>query len=121
MMAMVPVIQAGVLAVYGIIISYLLQTKLNDASLAPSLEEGYKYLCAGLAVGFSCVTSGYGMGKFLKQLNNDNNWYFVRRGQKDETENASRKMSFVTFVLCLIFLEAIGLYGLIVALFLVGY
>ena len=117
-MAMVPVIQAGVLAVYGIIISYLLQKKL-DASQEPSLDEGYKYLCAGLAVGVSCFTSGYGMGKFLKQLNNDN-WYFVRRGHKDETENASRKMSFVTFVLCLIFLEAIGFYGLIVALYLVG-
>lgn len=122
-MAMVPVVQAGVLAVYGIIIGYMLSTKLdyaNDKVYSISNIDGYKYLCAGLSVGLACLVSGYGMGNYCKQLN-EAEYYFVRKGKADEKENASKKIDFVTFVLCLIYLEAIGLYGLIVALFLVGY
>ena len=112
----------GVLAVYGIIIGYMLGRKLDytdDKVYSISQIDGYKYLCAGLSVGLACLVSGYGMGNYLSQLN-VSEYYFVRKGKVDDTENASRKMDFVTFVLCLIYLEAIGLYGLIVALFLVG-
>ena len=112
----------GVLAVYGIIIGYMLSRKLDyadDKVYAISQIDGYKHLCAGLSVGLACVVSGYGMGNYLSQLNKSE-YYFVRKGKADATENASKKMDFVTFVLCLIYLEAIGLYGLIVALFLVG-
>ncbi|KAL7529237.1 hypothetical protein ACHAXR_002859 [Thalassiosira sp. AJA248-18] len=59
------------------------------------------------------------MGNYLSQLNTSE-YYFVRKGKADDKEKASKKFDFVTFVLCLIYLEAIGLYGLIVALFLVG-
>ena len=119
---MVPVVQAGVLAVYGIIIGYMLCRKLDytdDKVYSISTIDGYKYLSAGLSVGLSCLVSGIGMARYLMMLNADN-WYFVRKGKADENENASRKFNFVTFVLCLIYLEAIGLYGLIVALFLIG-
>mmetsp|Transcript_31008 Transcript_31008/g.66014 ORF Transcript_31008/g.66014 Transcript_31008/m.66014 type:complete len:166 (-) Transcript_31008:56-553(-) len=119
LMAMVPVVQAGVLAVYGIIIGYKLSAKMTADDVAISDADGYKFLCAGLSVGLACLASGYGMGNYLSQLN-ESEYYFVRRGKKDEKENASKKFSFVTFVLCLIYLEAIGLYGLIVALFLTG-
>jgi len=50
MMAMVPVVQAGVLAVYGIIIGYMLCRKLDytdDKVYSISTIDGYKYLCAG--------------------------------------------------------------------------
>ena len=122
MMAMVPVVQAGVLAVYGIIVGYMLCRKLDytdDKVYSISTIDGYKYLCAGLSVGLSCLVSGIGMGRYLHMLNRDE-WYFVRKGKEDGKENASKKFDFVTFVLCLIYLEAIGLYGLIVALFLIG-
>ena len=121
-MAMVPVVQAGVLAVYGIIIGYMLCRKLDytdDKVYSISTIDGYKYLCAGLSVGLSCFVSGIGMARYLKMIN-DNEYYFVRKGKADDKENASKKFNFVTFVLCLIYLEAIGLYGLIVALFLIG-
>jgi len=59
------------------------------------------------------------MALYLKKLNTEG-YYFVRKGKADDKENASKKFDFVTFVLCLIYLEAIGLYGLIVALFLIG-
>ena len=120
LMAMVPVVQAGVLAVYGIIIGYKLSTKLTVENVSMSDVDGYKNLCAGLSVGLSCLASGFGMGLYLKHLNKLE-YYFVRKGAADNKENASKKMSFITFVLCMIYLEAIGLYGLIVALFLTGY
>ena len=119
-MAMVPVVQAGVLAVYGVIISYLLTVKINSATVI-TLEDGYKYLSAGLSVGLACFTSGCGMALYLKKLNEDG-YFFVSKGKSEPANSvgASKKGDFVTFILCLIFLEAIGLYGLIVALFLVG-
>ncbi|KAL7553356.1 hypothetical protein ACHAWF_016634 [Thalassiosira exigua] len=68
LMAMVPVVQAGVLAVYGIIIGYKLSTKLSaedGSAVVLEASDGYKNLCAGLSVGLSCLVSGYGMGKYL--------------------------------------------------------
>ena len=103
---------------------YLIQSKLpnvNDDTIISS-AEGYKLFSAGLSVGLACLASGYGMGSFLSKLN-DESYYFVRKGKeepKQQATSASKKFSFTTFVLCLIYLEAIGLYGLIIALFLVG-
>jgi len=119
LMAMVPVVQAGVLAVYGVIIGYLISRKITAEDAIVTDMDGYKYLCAGLSVGLSCVASGYGMGNYLSQLNADA-YYFVRKGKVGDKDNASKKFDFVTFILCLIYQEAIGLYGLIIALFLVG-
>eukprot|EP01083_Nonionella_stella_P154909 499683_1 len=119
--AMVPVIQAGVLAVYGIIIGYLISKKMTAEDAIITETDGYKCLCAGLSVGLSCVASGYGMGNYLSQLNADE-YYFVRKGKPcDKKDTASKKFDFVTFVLCLTYQEAIGLYGLIVALCLVSW
>ena len=121
-MVMVPVIQAGVLAVYGIIIGYKVSTTLTVENVSMSDVDGYKNLCAGLSVGLSCLASGFGMGLYLLKHLSELKYYFVCKGKgADGKENASKKMSFTTFVLCLIYLEAIGLYGLIVALFLTGY
>ena len=118
-MALVPVVQAGVLAVYGIIVGYKLSMKAI-ADKALSEIEGYNFLSAGLSVGLACLVSGVGMGLYLKQLNREG-YYFVRKGRPAPEGGASKKMSFVTFVLCEIYLEAIGLYGLIVALFFIGW
>ena len=118
-MAMIPVVQAGVLSVYGIIIGYMLSARVN-ADAEVTVVDGYKYLSAGLSVGLACLVSGCGMALYLKQINNEG-MYFVRTGKTDTKDDAAKKFSLKTFILCLIYLEAIGLYGLIVALFLVGY
>ena len=103
----------------------MIDTQLTTFALACTtiitLEDGYKYLSAGLSVGLACFTSGCGMALYLKKLNEDG-YFFVSRGKSEPANSvgASKKGDFVTFILCLIFLEAIGLYGLIVALFLVG-
>jgi V-type H+-transporting ATPase proteolipid subunit len=116
--AMIPVIQAGVLAVYGIIIGYLLTRKITaDGKL--SVVDGYKYLSVGLSVGLACLASGFGMALYLKKLNEEE-YFFVRKGRGASPSSASKKGSYTTFILCLIFFESIGLYGLIIALFLVG-
>ena len=118
LMAMVPVVQAGVLAVYGMIIAYLIQSRITDS--LPT-ADAYKFFSAGLSVGLACLVSGFGMGEYLKQCN-EGELFFVRRGKAEPKQgSASKKISFTAFVLCLIYLEAIGLYGLIVALFLVGH
>jgi V-type H+-transporting ATPase proteolipid subunit len=107
-----------VLAVYGIIIGYLLTRKINaDGEL--SVVDGYKYLSAGLSVGLACLASGFGMALYLKKLNEEE-YFFVRKGRGVSPSSASKKGSYTTFILCLIFFESIGLYGLIIALFLVG-
>ena len=117
LMTMVPVVQAGVLSVYGVIVGYLLSMRIDNPDM--SLTDGYKFLSAGLSVGLACLASGMGMGLYLKQMNEEE--YFVVRKGKSDPGSASKKASFTTFVLCLIFQEAIGLYGLIVALFLIGH
>lgn len=78
-MAMVPVVIAGVLALYGVIIWYLLTSKINSNDEI-SLVDGYKFLSAGLSVGLACLASGMGMGLYLRKLNHDE-YFFVRKGK----------------------------------------
>lgn len=116
--AMAPVVIAGVLAVYGIIVAFLIQSRITDTI---ATKEAHRFLTAGLSVGLACLASGLGMGRFLKQCN-ASELYFVRKGKAEPHGSAaSKKFSLTPFVLCLIYLEAIGLYGLIIALLLVGF
>jgi len=119
-----PIIVSGVLAIYGIIVSVLLVGKLTEGTL--SEVDGYRNLSAGLAVGLACLASGIGLSKFLKQCNEG-----TIVGSRSSAGLAEplvgsqrraeiRQPSIVKLCLCLSFLEAIGLYGLIVALFLMG-
>ena len=63
-------------------------------------------------------TNIYVPGNYLSQLNAD--VLYMRKGKLCEKYHASKTFDFVTFVLCLIYQEAIGLYRLITTLFLVG-
>lgn len=89
-----------------------------------SAEDGYRNLSAGLAVGLACLASGLGMAKFLES--HARSVYVSDRREGNESEEplllSSRPAvtNFWTFTFVLVFLEAIGLYGLIVALFLMG-
>ena len=56
--AFVPIVIAGVLAVYGIIVAVILAGKWK-ADMTES--DGYKQLAAGLSVGLACLGSGLGM------------------------------------------------------------
>merc|ERR1712226_1190768 len=93
---LVPVVQAGVLSVYGLIIGVWLCKKFDGTEI--SLNDGYKHLSAGLSVGLACLASGYGMAVFIQQCNE---------------KHCMKKL-----ILVMIFLESIGLYGFIMAVML---
>jgi V-type H+-transporting ATPase proteolipid subunit len=118
----VPIVQAGVLAIYGIVVSVILVGKFNTTMTA---VDGYRNLSSGLSVGLACWASGWGMAKFLKQCNeqpvtptiepSQMTQPLIARSAEAVTPNP---INFVHVCLVMIFLESIGLYGLIVALFL---
>jgi V-type H+-transporting ATPase 16kDa proteolipid subunit len=124
--AFAPIIISGVLALYGIIISILLAGKFDENM---TQAQGYRNLSAGLAVGFTCMASGLGIAIFMKELNQRHTPTALPRPYSENEEplvgqratlTRAAPVSFVYLCLCLCFLEAIGLYGLIVALFLIG-
>jgi V-type H+-transporting ATPase proteolipid subunit len=110
-----PIVIAGVLAIYGIIVSVLLVGKLQQDGEMTAVD-GYRNLSAGLAVGLACCASGWGLAHFLKQCNKERT---AAIGTRDVAQLAPPEPN-VKFMCVLVFMEAIGLYGLIVALFLLG-
>lgn len=135
--SLIPIVQSGVLAIYGLIIGILLIPKF-DGDKEITATDGYRFLAAGLVVGSACLCSGFGIGLFLKLLNRGPP--FPPPGPPGPpppsgAEDAAAEpllgrppfpppgpdaKGFRTMVLVLIFLEAIGLYGLIVGLCAIG-
>lgn len=68
-----------------------------------TLFSGYSYLSAGLCCGISSLAAGLAIGLV---------------GDSGVKANAQQERIFVGMILILIFAEALGLYGLIVALIL---
>ena len=98
--SVIPVIMAGILDIYGLIVAVILNQKIDN-----TLDEkkGYKLLASGLCCGLSSLGAGIAIG-----IGGDAG---VRAlGQTDKI--------FVGMMLILIFAEALGLYGLIVSLIL---
>ena len=122
-----PIVIAGVLSIYGTIIGVMIQYQMNDPTL--DIQQGYRLLCGGLVVGLGCLSSGYGMSQFLNMYIATQSSDASVAGDGAVTESSSlmggnlaaRKSLTVTwaviFTMC--FLEAIGLYSLIVSLFLI--
>ena len=95
--SLIPVIMAGILGIYGIIIAVLMQSKVKGCTA----EQGYKYLSAGLCCGLSSLASGLAIGV---------------AGDAGVRAYAQTDGIYVGMILVLIFSEAIGLYGLIIAI-----
>jgi V-type H+-transporting ATPase proteolipid subunit len=96
---LIPVVMAGVLGFYGLIVAVILNGKMS--ATAYGLFDGYAHLAAGL----SCGLSGLGAGMAIGIV-----------GDSGTRANAQEKGLFVGMILILIFAEALGLYGLIVAI-----
>merc|ERR1719511_482398 len=96
---MIPVVMAGVLGIYGLIVAVILNGKMSATSYG--LFDVYAHLAAGL----SCGLSGLGAGMCIGIV-----------GDSGTRANAQEKQLFVGMILILIFAEALGLYGLIVAI-----
>merc|ERR1711912_114300 len=92
MKSIIPIIMAGVLGIYGLIVAVLLGSGIDKEPYGYASFSGYAALSAGLCIGIV--------------------------GDAVVRANARQPKLFVGVILILIFAEALGLYGLIVALIL---
>ncbi len=98
--SVIPVIMAGILGIYGLIVAVILNGRIVDKYTA---KNAFAHLSSGLCCGLSSLGAGIAIG-----IGGDAG---VRAlGQTDKI--------FVGMMLILIFGEALGLYGLIVSLIL---
>ncbi|KAM4870316.1 V-type proton ATPase 16 kDa proteolipid subunit c-like [Urocitellus parryii] len=100
MKSIIPVVMAGINAIYGLVVAVLIANSLNDGI---SLYRGFLQLGAGLSVGLSGLAAGFAIGIV---------------GDTGVRGTAQQPRLFVGMILILIFTEVLGLYGLIVALIL---
>ncbi|CUG89097.1 vacuolar ATP synthase 16 kDa proteolipid subunit, putative, partial [Bodo saltans] len=100
MRGIVPVVMAGILGIYGLIVAVIISNNIKTSG-EYMLFTGFMHLGAGLAAGFASLAAGYAIG-----IIGDICCYAYAKTDK----------IFVPMILMLIFAEALGLYGLIIAL-----
>ena len=103
--ALIPIIMAGILGIYGLIVAVLITNKINDVTGVDAGKKGYQMFGAGLCTGFCALASGLAIGV---------------SGEAGVRAYAQTEDIFVGMILVLIFAEAIGLYGMIVAIILIS-
>merc|ERR1719424_2008111 len=59
--ALIPIIMAGILGIYGVIISVIANNKFKEDDVM-STKDGYRILGAGLSCGLSALASGLAIG-----------------------------------------------------------
>ena len=107
--ALIPIIMAGILGIYGIIVSVLISNKIGGgvAMLDDSTggqKSGYKLFSAGLCCGLSALAAGLAIGV---------------AGDAGVRAFAQTDGIFVGMILILIFAECIGLYGMIISIIMI--
>ncbi|XP_002734832.1 V-type proton ATPase 16 kDa proteolipid subunit c-like [Saccoglossus kowalevskii] len=102
MKSVVPVVMAGIVAIYGLVVALLISNGLVDDG-SYTLFKSFVDLGAGLSVGLSGLAAGFAIGIV---------------GDSGVRGTAQQPRLFVGMILILIFAEVLGLYGLIVALLL---
>mmetsp|Transcript_27553 Transcript_27553/g.83377 ORF Transcript_27553/g.83377 Transcript_27553/m.83377 type:complete len:171 (-) Transcript_27553:329-841(-) len=107
MKSIIPVVMAGGLGIYGLIIAVIIANGVmpptSEGTTKYSSFTGFAHLAAGLACGLSGLAAGIAIGIV---------------GDAGVRANAQQAKLYVGMVLILIFAEALGLYGLIVGLIL---
>eukprot|EP01101_Sappina_pedata_P004264 TRINITY_DN177_c0_g1_i1.p1 TRINITY_DN177_c0_g1~~TRINITY_DN177_c0_g1_i1.p1 ORF type:complete len:155 (-),score=65.28 TRINITY_DN177_c0_g1_i1:201-665(-) len=101
MKSIIPVVMAGVIGIYGLIIAVIIGTSVNPNPYTDF--KGLSHLGSGLSVGLAGLAAGMAIGIV---------------GDSGVRATAQQPKLFVGMILILIFAEALGLYGLIVALIL---
>jgi len=134
----VPIVMAGVLGIYGLIVSVIITQAISapggDMTNTYSVYNGYTHLAAGLCCGLSCLAAGGTIGLigdtgargFGLKAERGRKWFWNEDGGDEDggaefgsasaAENANKL--YVGMLIMLIFSEALALYGLIVALIL---
>ncbi|VDO21378.1 unnamed protein product [Brugia timori] len=109
MKSVIPVIMAGIIGIYGLVVAMVLKGKVTKASDGYTLDKGFAHLAAGLTCGLCGLGAGYAIGIV---------------GDAGVRGTAQQPRLFVGMILILIFSEVgiftdvLGLYGMIVALML---
>lgn len=62
MKSIVPVVMAGVLGIYGLIIAVIISTGINPKTKSYYLFDGYAHLSSGLACGLAGLSAGMAIG-----------------------------------------------------------
>jgi V-type H+-transporting ATPase proteolipid subunit len=62
MKSIVPVVMAGVLGIYGLIIAMIISTGINRRSKPYYVFDGYAYLSSGLSCGLVGLSAGMAVG-----------------------------------------------------------
>eukprot|EP00986_Skeletonema_menzelii_P002309 scaffold627_cov144-Skeletonema_menzelii.AAC.18 len=135
----VPIVMAGVLGIYGLIVAVILTQAIRPPAsggyTSYSMYNGYAHMAAGLCCGISCLAAGGTIGVIgdagvqafgLKASGGKRAWAEGSDGDGDvgvggnsEAANAeAANKLYVGLLIMLIFSEALALYGLIVALIL---
>ena len=99
MRGIVPVVMAGILGIYGLIVAVIISNNIKKDGY--TLFASFLHLAAGCAAGMASLAAGYAIGVI-----GDICCFAYSKTEK----------IFVPMILMLIFAEALGLYGLIIAL-----
>lgn len=98
-----PTLMAGIVAIYGLVIAILISYGISTQPT--HLATSFTQLGAGLAVGLSGLSAGFSIGIV---------------GDAGVRATAQQPRLFVAMMLILIFAEVLGLYGMVVAMLLLG-
>ena len=85
-----PVVLAGILSIYGLVVSVLISSSLKEKS---ALHTNFLQMGAGISVGFSCLAAGLSIGII---------------GDAGVRGSAQQPRLFVGMMLILIFAEVLG-------------
>jgi V-type H+-transporting ATPase proteolipid subunit len=98
----IPVIMAGILGIYGLIVSVILSQNINNKNEKEyKFTDGLNHLGSGMCCGLASLAAGVAIGI---------------GGEAGVRAMGHQDRVFVGMMLILIFSEALGLYGLIVSL-----
>lgn len=103
MKCIIPVVMAGIIAIYGLVVAVLIAGQIDRPDGGYDLFKSFAHLGAGLAVGLSGLAAGFAIGIV---------------GDAGVRGTAQQPRLYVGMILILIFAEVLGLYGLIVAIYL---
>jgi len=101
MRSIIPVVMAGVIGIYGLIIAVIIGTRIQPSGYTDF--KGFADIGSGLSVGLAGLAAGMEIGIV---------------GDAGVRASAQQSRLFVGMILILMFAEALALYGLIVALIL---
>lgn len=99
MKSMIPIVMAGIGAIYGLVVSVMISNNLGEPTY--TLFKGYMDFASGIAVGVSSLTAGWATGV---------------TGDDGVRGTGLQSKFFTGMILILVFAGVSGLYGLIVAL-----